>query len=154
MNLRTQTKVNEFVEQSHSLSDFLRSLQAVKQTLDQIRTEVADRKRTQDEVLRGAEGTLADLKRTQDEVLRGVEDTLAHLKRAQDEVLEGVGSTLAHLPKLDEICDIYILQVLDLCDGNRIRAAKILGIGRTSLYRYLQNGSCQNKTRFAFPSNV
>ena len=72
---------------------------------------------------------------------------MADRKRAQDEVLSGVEDTLAHLPKLDEICDIYILQVLDLCDGNRVRAAKILGIGRTSLYRYLRNGHSQNKAR-------
>jgi DNA-binding protein Fis len=28
--------------------------------------------------------------------------------------------------------------VLDMCQGNRLRAAHILGIGRTSLYRYLK----------------
>lgn len=109
----TQTGLNESVEQPRELSDFLRSLQAVKQTLNQIRADVADRKRTQDELL------------------RGVEDTLAHL------------------PKLDEICDIYILKVLDLCNGNRIRTAGILGIGRTSLYRYLRNGYSHTEARRA-----
>ena len=29
-------------------------------------------------------------------------------------------------------------KVLQMCNGNRLRAAQILGIGRTSLYRYLK----------------
>jgi DNA-binding NtrC family response regulator len=32
----------------------------------------------------------------------------------------------------------HIERVLDLCSGNRVRAAQMLGIGRTSLYRYLK----------------
>jgi len=38
---------------------------------------------------------------------------------------------------LDEICREHILRVLEACGGNRSRAAQILGIGRTSLYRFL-----------------
>ena len=147
--MRAPAKLKDSAEQPDAVSDFLKSLQAVNQTLNQIRADVADRKRVQDEVLKRVEDTLAHLKRAQDEVLKEAGDTLAHRKRAQDEVLKGVGDTLAHLPKLDEICDIYILQVLDLCDGNRIRAAQILGIGRTSLYRYLHNGISQTKARLA-----
>ena len=33
---------------------------------------------------------------------------------------------------------LLIQRVLDMCQGNRLRAAQILGIGRTSLYRYLK----------------
>jgi len=39
---------------------------------------------------------------------------------------------------LEEIRREHIDRVLDLCSGNRVRAAQMLGIGRTSLYRYLK----------------
>src|SRR5262249_14128126 len=39
---------------------------------------------------------------------------------------------------LDDVRKIHIHRVLDMCQGNRLRAAQILGIGRTSLYRYLK----------------
>ncbi len=39
---------------------------------------------------------------------------------------------------LNEVRNVHIQRVLDLCRGNRLRAAKILGIGRTSLYRFLK----------------
>jgi DNA-binding NtrC family response regulator len=45
---------------------------------------------------------------------------------------------------LDEIRSIHIKRVLEMCNGNRVRAAQILGIGRTSLYRFLKRGSARN----------
>jgi DNA-binding NtrC family response regulator len=39
---------------------------------------------------------------------------------------------------LEEVRKVHIQRVLDMCQGNRLRAAHILGIGRTSLYRYLK----------------
>jgi DNA-binding NtrC family response regulator len=39
---------------------------------------------------------------------------------------------------LDEVRKVHIQKVLEMCQGNRLRAAQILGIGRTSLYRYLK----------------
>jgi DNA-binding NtrC family response regulator len=40
--------------------------------------------------------------------------------------------------RLKELRRDHIERVLDLCSGNRVRAAQMLGIGRTSLYRYLK----------------
>ena len=48
-----------------------------------------------------------------------------------------LGTALESL-SLDEVCNAHIRRVLALCRGNRLRAAQILGIGRTSLYRYLK----------------
>ena len=51
---------------------------------------------------------------------------------------------------LDEVRKVHIQRVLHMCQGNRLRAAQVLGIGRTSLYRYLkrdgQNGAAQEKS--------
>jgi DNA-binding NtrC family response regulator len=41
---------------------------------------------------------------------------------------------------LEEMRKAHIHRVLDMCQGNRLRAAQVLGIGRTSLYRYLKGG--------------
>jgi transcriptional regulator of acetoin/glycerol metabolism len=38
----------------------------------------------------------------------------------------------------EEIRQIHIQRVLDMCNGNRVRAAQVPGIGRTSLYRFLK----------------
>ncbi|MGB7728016.1 MAG: sigma-54 dependent transcriptional regulator [Candidatus Acidiferrum sp.] len=43
---------------------------------------------------------------------------------------------------LDEVRKVHIQKVLQMCNGNRLRAAQILGIGRTSLYRYLKRDGC------------
>ena len=39
---------------------------------------------------------------------------------------------------LEEVRKGHIQRVLEMCQGNRLRAAQVLGIGRTSLYRYLK----------------
>jgi len=44
---------------------------------------------------------------------------------------------------LDEVRRRHILRVLKYCRGNRVRAARILGIGRTSLYRFLKREARQ-----------
>jgi DNA-binding NtrC family response regulator len=48
---------------------------------------------------------------------------------------------------LDEVCKLHIQRVLELCKGNRVRAAQILGIGRTSLYRYLKRDGVEVHAR-------
>jgi transcriptional regulator with PAS, ATPase and Fis domain len=42
------------------------------------------------------------------------------------------------LLSLDEVRKVHIQRVFAMCMGNRLRAAQVLGIGRTSLYRYLK----------------
>jgi len=42
---------------------------------------------------------------------------------------------------LDEVRRIHIERVLEMCRGNRVRAAHTLGIGRTSLYRFLKRSA-------------
>src|ERR1700723_738502 len=49
-------------------------------------------------------------------------------------------STWSPLP-LDEVRSEHIQRVLDMCNGNRVRTAQVLGIGRTSLYRFLKRSS-------------
>jgi len=46
---------------------------------------------------------------------------------------------------LEEVRKVHIEKVLDMCQGNRLRAAQILGIGRTSLYRYLKQDGVEAK---------
>jgi DNA-binding NtrC family response regulator len=49
---------------------------------------------------------------------------------------------------LEEMRKIHIHRVLDMCQGNRLRSAQVLGIGRTSLYRYLKEDA-QEKPKSA-----
>jgi DNA-binding NtrC family response regulator len=48
---------------------------------------------------------------------------------------------------LDEVRKLHIQRVLELCQSNRLRAAQILGIGRTSLYRYLKRDGHEVRAR-------
>jgi DNA-binding NtrC family response regulator len=48
---------------------------------------------------------------------------------------------------LDEVRKLHIQRVLEICQGNRLRAAQILGIGRTSLYRYLKRDGRETGNR-------
>jgi DNA-binding NtrC family response regulator len=44
---------------------------------------------------------------------------------------------------LEEVRSVHIQRVLETCNGNRVRAAQMLGIGRTSLYRFLKRSGKQ-----------
>jgi DNA-binding NtrC family response regulator len=48
---------------------------------------------------------------------------------------------------LNEVRRVHIQKVLEMCQGNRLRAAQILGIGRTSLYRYLKRDAHGNSSQ-------
>jgi transcriptional regulator with PAS, ATPase and Fis domain len=54
---------------------------------------------------------------------------------------------------LDEMGMLHIQRVLEMCQGNRLQAAQVLGIGRTSLYRHLrrdnQDSGAHKKSRGA-----
>jgi transcriptional regulator with PAS, ATPase and Fis domain len=50
---------------------------------------------------------------------------------------------------LAEVRRIHIQRVLEMSHGNRVRAAQLLGIGRTSLYRYLKRSNRSSKSNAA-----
>lgn len=47
-------------------------------------------------------------------------------------------ANLDNLPTLEEHTDRYMTRVLKLCDGNVTQAAKTLGIGRATMYRWCE----------------
>jgi len=65
-----------------------------------------------------------------------VTDLPEHLRKPHRR-LTGPEENWRPLP-LDEVRRIHIQRVLDMCNGNRVRASQVLGIGRTSLYRFLK----------------
>jgi transcriptional regulator with PAS, ATPase and Fis domain len=68
-----------------------------------------------------------------------VGDLPAHLQKPHGRAAMA-GEEWRPLP-LDEVRRIHIQRVLEVCNGNRVRAAQALGIGRTSLYRFLKRTS-------------
>jgi two-component system response regulator AtoC len=62
-------------------------------------------------------------------------DLPEHLQHGSPRGPEGAGWRPL---SLDDVRKLHIQKVLELCHGNRLRTAQILGIGRTSLYRYLK----------------
>ncbi len=46
---------------------------------------------------------------------------------------------------LDEVCNWYARCILNLCGGHRSVAAEVLGISRTTLYRYLKDLDCEEQ---------
>lgn len=43
--------------------------------------------------------------------------------------------------RLDAAIRAHIERILEECEGRKLQAAKVLGIGRTTLYRYLKKWS-------------
>lgn len=56
--------------------------------------------------------------------------------------------------EMDEVKRIHIKSVLDMCEGGRMKAAQILGIGRTSLYRFLKREEISAKENGVAASNT
>ena len=67
-----------------------------------------------------------------------VDDLPEHMRKPMGHV--ALGEAWRPLP-LEEVRRLHIQRVLEMCGGNRVRAAQVLGIGRTSLYRYLKRGA-------------
>jgi DNA-binding NtrC family response regulator len=65
-----------------------------------------------------------------------VGDLPEHLRKPQNKRSVAAGDWQP-LP-LDAVRRMHIQRVLETCHGNRVRAARMLGIGRTSLYRFLK----------------
>jgi DNA-binding NtrC family response regulator len=63
-------------------------------------------------------------------------DLPAHLQKPSLEALDP--ASRRQPGTLEELKRRQITSALDLCDGNRVRAAEMLGIGRSSIYRYLK----------------
>jgi DNA-binding NtrC family response regulator len=68
---------------------------------------------------------------------RSLDDLAAHIQHGERSTMAS-GQDWQPLP-LREMRRIHIHRVLDTCNGNRVRAARVLGIGRTSLYRFLKS---------------
>jgi DNA-binding NtrC family response regulator len=68
--------------------------------------------------------------------------TVASPNRFRDDVPRrmppSVDWTAVKVLTLDEMCGRYIQWMLTRCGGNRAAAAQFLGIGRTTLFRYLK----------------
>ncbi|MCS3903250.1 DNA-binding NtrC family response regulator [Methylohalomonas lacus] len=77
------------------------------------------------------------------ERLRASQAGQARNQSLEDNVGDGGHQLLKgnELPTLEELEQRYIQYVLDQLDGNKRRAAELLGIGRRTLYRRLENES-------------
>ncbi len=73
---------------------------------------------------------------------RTLDDLAAHLQKPASAAAASV-ENWRPLP-LSEMRKIHIRRVLETCNGNRVRAARMLGIGRTSLYRFLKSSDKQS----------
>jgi two-component system, NtrC family, response regulator HydG len=65
-----------------------------------------------------------------------VGDLPEHLQRSRRYTASSA-TVWSPLP-LHEVRSVHIQRVLEMCNGNRVRTAQVLGIGRTSLYRFLK----------------
>ncbi len=79
-----------------------------------------------------------------------LDDLPEQLKSPAMRVAGGSGETW-HPVSLDEVRRIHIERVLGMCEGNRVRASQLLGIGRTSLYRHLKRTEARKEKQGSAP---
>ena len=90
--------------------------------------------------VRELENLIAGAAITAGSELIDLNDFPEHLQKSRRRAT--AGASWSPLP-LDEVRSDHIQRVLDMCHGNRVRTAQILGIGRTSLYRFLKRAPKQ-----------
>jgi two-component system response regulator HydG len=71
-----------------------------------------------------------------------VADLPRHLQKPVSHI--GLGNDSWRPIPLEEVRKQHIRRTLQACGGNRVRAAQLLGIGRTSLYRHLKREGAHN----------
>jgi transcriptional regulator of acetoin/glycerol metabolism len=91
--------------------------------------------------VRELENVMASAAITANSEFIDVNDLPEHVQRPRRRALSANG-TWSPLP-LDEVRSVHIQRVLEMCNGNRVRTAQVLGIGRTSLYRFLKRSDGQ-----------
>jgi len=64
-----------------------------------------------------------------------------------DYLLAGRSAAAPNFPTLAEIEYDHVIKVLKACDGNRVRAAEVLGIGRATLYRLIDRRKAEEHPR-------
>jgi DNA-binding NtrC family response regulator len=63
-----------------------------------------------------------------------------------DYLLAGRSPAAPNFPTLAEVEYDYVVKVLRACDGNRARAAEVLGIGRATLYRLIAREKADDRS--------
>ena len=77
-----------------------------------------------------------------------VDDSPEQLRVPAAARIESQSESWRPLP-VEEVRRIHIHRVLEMSHANRVRAAQLLGIGRTSLYRYLKRANRSSKSNAA-----
>ena len=91
--------------------------------------------------VRELENVIASAAITANSEFIDVSDLPEHVQRPPRRTASANGNW-SPLP-LDEVRSVHIQRVLEMCHGNRVRTAQVLGIGRTSLYRFLKRSDKQ-----------